>query len=288
MNKDYFIFVWTDLHVTVFPGPWAHDLHVDNLYRLWGVPATSCQRAPASSRFQRSHRARWIHVALAHAMQRGISIYAISFATMTFQIIYSRISAFIWPSFCWWHYGFQWCRWRGHIIVGCPDCNTGYEWFQTKCFENSHSWQGKHSHQTTSRLQLDTPLFERKVLEHINSWPVCFQQLALGMLVPTLSIICKLPRLLSIKTTGCSWIGMFPLTRQIVEREHADLDYQFGSVKSFWPALAVTLACFVPTRHLWPYDFNFPKCVLKKKGEFPKATKETNYLTSNGAWERAV
>ena len=49
---------------------------------------------------------------------------------------------------------------------------------------------------------------------------------------------------------------------QILEREHADLDYQFGFVKSFWPcALAVTLASLIQPRHLWLCFLDFTKFV---------------------------
>ena len=42
---------------------------------------------------------------------------------------------------------------------------------------------------------------------------------------------------------------------QILEREHANLDYQLGFITSLWLcALAVTLASFIPTRNQWPYD----------------------------------
>ena len=91
----------------------------------------------------------------------------------------------------------------------------------------------------------------------------------------------ELPRADSVENTDMYWAFGDNKIRnwQILEREHADFDYQFRSVKSFWPcALAVFLPCFVPTQHLCPYDFEYLIFFYKNRRNPISGTNERSKL----------
>ncbi len=101
----------------------------------------------------------------------------------------------------------------------------------------------------------------------------------------------ELPRADSVENTDMYWAFGDNKIRnwQILEREHADFDFQFGSVKSFWPCIGRLFAVLCPNTASLTIWFRVSNFFIRiEEIQFPEPTKEASCLTLNGAWDKGV